>query len=44
MIETLSFMKEGVQLIINNRHRMPTSSLRLLTKGTNKLYKVGGCF
>ena len=28
---------------IDNRHRMPTSSLRLLTKSTNKLYKVR-CF
>ena len=44
LIETLSFMKEGMQLIIGNRHRMSTSSSRLLTKGTNKLYKVGGCF
>ena len=44
LIETLSFMKEGMQLIIDNRHRMSTSSSRLLTKGTNKLYKVGGCF
>ena len=44
MLETLSFMKEGMQLIIDNRHRMPTNSLRLLTKGTNKLYKVGGYF
>ena len=29
---------------IDNRHWMPTSSLRLLTKGTNKLYKVRCCF
>ena len=29
---------------IDNRHRMPISSLTLLTKCTNKLYKVGGCF
>ena len=37
-------MKEGMQLIIDNRHRMSTSSSRLLTKDTNKLYKVRGCF
>ena len=29
---------------IDNRWRMPISSLRLLTKGTNKLYKVRCCF
>ena len=34
IIETLNFMKK--KYAFDNRRGMPTSSLRLLTKGTNK--------